>query len=202
MLSKWTSNWGILALCVVLTACGGGSGGGQSGSSANSNLSAISGADQNSDSANLPNSGNRVSIAQAGTLSLQWTAPVSRSNGEALGLSEIQGFTLYFGTTVGDYPYSVYIDDPSNTSLDIPDLPAGTYYLVMTATDSAGRESGPSGVLVREVQGIQVTSYAPKNSIDQYRPDKPKHGKKTIKVKIPKKTKKTKKQKNKKKAAA
>jgi hypothetical protein len=66
-------------------------------------------------------------------------------------LSEISSYTIYFGTEAGNYPYSVAIDDPSSTSVDIPDLPAGTYYLVITATDSQGLESGHSNIAVREI---------------------------------------------------
>lgn len=115
----------LLSLSVLLVACGGG-GGNES-----------------------PNTGSAVT--REGTLSLKWAAPTSRSNGDALSLSEISSYTIYFGSTVGDYPYSVAITDPSTTSLEIPDLPAGTYYLVMTATDSEGRESGYSSVAAKEV---------------------------------------------------
>jgi len=78
-------------------------------------------------------------------------APAARSNGESLPLSEIDSYTVYFGTSAGDYPYSVAVENTGGTDLDIPDLPTDTYYLVITATDRAGRESGYSRIVVKEV---------------------------------------------------
>ena len=82
---------------------------------------------------------------------MEWIAPAARSDGNALSLSEIASYTVYFGTSAGDYPYSAAIEDASATNLDIPDLPAGTYYLVITATDNQGQESGYSNVAVKKV---------------------------------------------------
>jgi hypothetical protein len=128
----------VLALVFMfLSACGGGGG--------------STAVDSNSTNVGSNTTTDTVAPQGSGTISLKWAAPVSRSDGDALSLSEISNYTIYFGTSVGDYPYSVAIDDPSTTSVDIPDLPAGTYYLVMTATDSLGQESGYSGVAVREV---------------------------------------------------
>ncbi|TCK18198.1 hypothetical protein DFR30_1473 [Thiogranum longum] len=115
---------------MFLSACGGG------GSSTNTGSNTSTGT---------------VAPQSSGAINLTWTAPASRSDGSALALSEISGYTIYFGSSVGDYPYSVAIEDPSTTQIDITDLPVGTYYLVMTTTDSNGQESGYSNVAVKEV---------------------------------------------------
>ena len=128
---------GALLVSLMLSACGGGG-----GESPDSGSQSTTTGDTNTGTA---------TPATTGTLSLRWAAPAERSNGDSLSLSEISSYTIYFGTEAGNYPYSVAIDDPSSTSVDIPDLPAGTYYLVITATDSQGLESGHSNIAVREI---------------------------------------------------
>jgi hypothetical protein len=87
-----------------------------------------------------------------GSASLNWAAPVIRQDGSALAIGEIAGYTLYYGTSQGDYPNSVDINDANTTSATISDLPVGTYYFVLTTTDINGLESGYSGVATRVVQ--------------------------------------------------
>ncbi len=89
---------------------------------------------------------------QTGSVSLSWAAPSTRSDGTPLPLSELAGYTLYYGPSEGSYSSSINIDDPFTTSLTVTDLPVGTYYFVLTARDSDGRESGYSGAAQRQVQ--------------------------------------------------
>lgn len=90
--------------------------------------------------------------AQTGSVSLSWTAPVARADGAALALSEITGYTVYYGTTAGDFPNSINVNHGSSTSATISKLPAGTYFMVVTTRDSDGRESGQSGLVTKQVQ--------------------------------------------------
>jgi len=122
----------LALLFMFLSACGGG------GSSNSTNPASNT-------------STGTVAPQSSGTINLTWTAPSSRSDGSALSLSEISSYTIYFGNSVGDYPYSVAVEDPTTTHIDISDLPVGTYYLVMTTTDNLGQESGYSSVAVKEV---------------------------------------------------
>ena len=156
---------GLISLFLLLSACGGG--GGQTLSS--DDQSKLSGTNTSTTvtttDTNTTTQAGTLSLQQlaafyaarrnqastSSTLSLQWAAPAARSNGDSLSLSEIDSYTIYFGTSVGDYPYTVAIEDASTTNLDIPDLPSDTYYLVITVTDRAGRESGYSSVVVKEV---------------------------------------------------
>ncbi|TCK18199.1 putative Ig domain-containing protein [Thiogranum longum] len=87
-----------------------------------------------------------------GSVSLNWAAPVSREDGNALAVGEIAGYTLYYGTAPGDYPNSVDISDASTTSATVTGLPLGTYYFVLTTTDISGLESGYSSVATRTIQ--------------------------------------------------
>jgi hypothetical protein len=81
---------------------------------------------------------------QTGSVSLSWTAPVARADGSALALSEITGYTVYYGTSSGNYPNALTINDGSATSATISNLPPGTYYVAVTTRDSGGRESSHS----------------------------------------------------------
>jgi len=84
---------------------------------------------------------------QTGSITLNWTAPVTRTDGSPIALSEIAGFTIHYGTSMGSYPNMLNVDDGSATSATIADLQVGTYYLVATTRDNEGRESGYSGEL-------------------------------------------------------
>lgn len=90
--------------------------------------------------------------APTGSVSLSWAAPATRSDGTPLPLSEIAGYTLYYGSSVGNYPSSLDVVDPVTTTATVTDLPVGTYYFVLTARDIDGRESGYSSPLQRQVQ--------------------------------------------------
>jgi hypothetical protein len=87
---------------------------------------------------------------QTGSVSLTWAAPATRSDGEALPLAEIAGYTLYYGTVLGDYPNSLDIDSAAATSITVDDLPLATYYFVLTTRDTGGLESEFSAPAERE----------------------------------------------------
>ena len=143
---------GLMSVFLFLGACGGGGGGQTSGTDSQSIIPESSAPSDTGTSAGTGTStADTVAAAEAGTLSVGWVAPAARSNGDSLALSEIASYTVYFGTSVGDYPYSVTIDNASTTNLDIPDFPLGTYYLVITVTDTQGQESGYSNIAVKEV---------------------------------------------------
>ena len=89
---------------------------------------------------------------QTGSVSLSWVAPTARSDGTPLSMSEIAGYTLYYGSSAGNYSNSVQIDDPFTTSITMTDLPVGTYHFVMTTRDTDGQESGYSSAAQRQVQ--------------------------------------------------
>jgi len=91
-------------------------------------------------------------VPKLGSASLNWAAPVSREDGNALAIGEIAGYTLYYGTTQGNYPNSVDINDAYTTSATVSGLSVGTYYFVLTTRDITGLESGYSSVASRVVQ--------------------------------------------------
>lgn len=72
------------------------------------------------------------------SISLSWNAPVQREDNSALSLQEIKKYTIHYGTTPGQYTDEVvtYSD-----SITLTHLPVGTYYFVITTTDTDGRVS-------------------------------------------------------------
>jgi hypothetical protein len=85
-----------------------------------------------------------------GAVSLNWAAPSERTDGTSLSLSEISGYKVYYGTSEGNYTNSISVNDGSATSAIVANLPVGTYYMVVTSRDNVGRESGYSGVIIRQ----------------------------------------------------
>jgi hypothetical protein len=93
-----------------------------------------------------------AAATQVSSVNLAWDAPVARVNGDALSMQQIGGYTVYYGTQQGSYPNSVTVDDAYTTQLTVNNLQAGTYYFVVTAFDTDGRESEPSNVATKVVQ--------------------------------------------------
>ena len=116
----------LLAASILISACGGGGG-------------------SSSDSAST------LTAPQTGSVVLNWTAPVARADGSALAMSEITGYAVYYGKSAGNYPNARDINDGSDTSVTITNLPPATYYMVVTTRDSGGRESSYSSEVVKVV---------------------------------------------------
>ncbi len=87
----------------------------------------------------------------AGTLSLSWTAPVSRADGSPISLAEIGGYRIHYGTAAGTYTHTFNVSDGSLQTTTLSGLAAGTWYLVMTTVDTNGLESASSAEVVKVV---------------------------------------------------
>jgi len=72
-----------------------------------------------------------------GVLSLSWTAPTSNTDGTQL--TDLAGYKIYYGPSSGNY--STNIDVGNVTSYTVDNLTAGTYYIAITAYNTAGIES-------------------------------------------------------------
>lgn len=92
------------------------------------------------------------SPVQTGSLTLQWTAPVTRSDGTPLSLSDIDGYNIYYGTSAGNYLYQIDVADGTAQAATMTDLPVGSYYLVMTTYDVNGLESAYSSMVTKNAQ--------------------------------------------------
>ena len=90
--------------------------------------------------------------SQTGALTLGWTAPTTRADGSPLTMSDIEGFRIHYGNTPGGYTDTVTVTGGSAVTTTISNLPAGTYYLVMTAYDVSGLESDYSAEISKQTQ--------------------------------------------------
>jgi hypothetical protein len=88
---------------------------------------------------------------QTGSLTLQWTAPVSRTDGTPLSLADIDGYHIYYGVSAENYTNRLDVSDGTAQSATITDIPVGTYYVVMTTYDVGGLESAYSSMAVKTV---------------------------------------------------
>ena len=82
--------------------------------------------------------------SQKGKFTIRWTAPSARTDGSALALSEIAGYTVYYGRSKGKYSSHIKVNDHSAISKTVQHISTGTYYVVVTTRDAGGRESSYS----------------------------------------------------------
>lgn len=73
---------------------------------------------------------------------ISWVAPSEREDGTPILLSEIAGYRIYYGTSVGEYSNPINILDGAATAAELDSLSlSGSYYIVITTVDLDGRES-------------------------------------------------------------
>jgi hypothetical protein len=149
--SRFTKVLIPLLLAAQLVACGGG--GEDSSPVVSSPVVTSSQAAPSSPapSSPAPSSPAPSSPTVTGSTTLSWTAPVARADGSPLSLADIEGYRIYYGTSAGNYPNSVDINDGTAVQLTLNNLPVGTYHLVMTTYDVAGRESVFSPEVIKTI---------------------------------------------------
>jgi len=74
-----------------------------------------------------------------GSVTLTWTAPTQNEDGSAL--TDLAGYKIYWGTTSGNYPNSITVNDKDATSYVVDNLSSGTYEFVATSFNTSGVES-------------------------------------------------------------
>jgi hypothetical protein len=92
-----------------------------------------------------------ITVAQSadGAITLSWAPPTQNSDGSVL--TDLAGYNIYFGSSQGNYPNRVGIDNPSISTYIIENLLPDTYYVVATSLNSQGVESAYSNVAVKTV---------------------------------------------------
>lgn len=100
-------------------------------------------------SASTPQFAVAVQQVSMGSATLSWTAPTQNTDGTAL--TDLAAYKIYFGTSTGNYPNQISIDNPGITNYVVENLPADTYYFVSTAVNSSGVESNYSNVVTKVV---------------------------------------------------
>lgn len=74
-------------------------------------------------------------VSGTGTATLTWTPPTQYTNGDPLPLSEIERYTIYWGTASGEYTESLDVENGAVQSREIELTVTGptTFYFAMTA---------------------------------------------------------------------
>lgn len=89
-----------------------------------------------------------VAVATGSAL-LSWYPPVQNTDGS--GLTNLVGYRVYWGTSVGEYPNSVTVNNPGLSSYVVEQLTSGTWHFVLTAVNAAGVESAFSNVASKQI---------------------------------------------------
>ena len=77
---------------------------------------------------------------------LRWRAPTSNVDGTPL--TDLASYNIYWGTSSQNYQQNASVDG-ANTDWHMEFLPAGEYYLVLTAVNAAGEESDYSNEVIK-----------------------------------------------------
>jgi hypothetical protein len=80
-----------------------------------------------------------------GSATLDWTPPTQNSDGTSL--TNLAGYTVYYGTSPSNLNQSVKLTNPGLTAYTVSNLAPGTWYFAIASYSSDGAESTPSGVI-------------------------------------------------------
>ena len=100
-------------------------------------------------STNLPQFSLEVVQNADGSITLSWTPPTQNDDGSAL--ADLAAYKFYYGTSPGSYSNQVRVDSPGISADVIENLSPATYYIVATAINSSGAESGFSNEASKQV---------------------------------------------------
>jgi hypothetical protein len=78
-----------------------------------------------------------------------WTAPTANTNGSAL--TDLAGYTIYYGTSPTALKQSVSVPNAGATDHLVQGLSGGTWYFAVKAYTSAGLESSYSVIISRTI---------------------------------------------------
>lgn len=88
---------------------------------------------------------NELEVLQS--IALEWSIPEERADGTALDLNEIDSYLIRYGTDASNLAQSVVVGSGSDTSAQIDDMVAGTYYFVILTIDIDGVQSEESEII-------------------------------------------------------
>jgi hypothetical protein len=91
-----------------------------------------------------------TSSGAPGTVTLAWDAPTQNTNGTTL--TNLAGFYIRYGTQSGVYADTIQVANPGITRYVVDNLPAGTYYFVVTAYTATGEDSANSPQVTATVE--------------------------------------------------
>jgi len=80
---------------------------------------------------------------------VDWTPPTENSDGSAL--TNLAGYTVYYGTSPERLTESVKISNPGLSAYTLSNLASGTWYFAVSSYSSTGVESTRSGVISAQI---------------------------------------------------
>jgi Fibronectin type III domain len=106
----------------------------------------LAGCNDKSDSSQASSSTTSQSAPPApGTAQVSWEAPTATISGTSL--TNLAGYTVFYGTSPAALNQSVNVTDPTATSFTVSGLTSGTWYFTVAAYSADGTESQPSEVV-------------------------------------------------------
>ena len=142
----------IVIFALQIVACGGGGGGSDSTFTTASSSGTVSEQTVPTEPINSPVVEETASVTSTGSLTMSWTAPVTRADGSPMSLADIDGYRIYYGDSAGSYPDSVDVTDGTAVTATVNNIPSGTYHIVMSTYDVDGRESAFSSEVTKTTQ--------------------------------------------------
>jgi hypothetical protein len=80
-----------------------------------------------------------------GVATLDWMPPTENSDGSTL--TDLAGYTVYYGTSPSSLTQSVKVTNPGLTAYTVTNLSSGTWYFAVTSYSSTGVESTRTGTV-------------------------------------------------------
>ena len=149
--------WLLGSLAIALAGCGQNDGGTAADAAAPSNTSATSTtstAASNTTSESTKSGDSTTTTATSplvpptksaatSSITLGWIPPTQNSDGSPI--TNLAGYKIRYGTTSSEYTQTIALQNAGLTRYVVDNLPSGTYYFAITAYNSQGVESAPSG---------------------------------------------------------
>ena len=83
------------------------------------------------------------------SVDVTWSAPTANTNGSAL--TNLAGYTIYYGTSPSSLNQSVKVSNAGATDYVVQGLSSGTWYFAVTAYTNSGLQSSYSAVVTKTI---------------------------------------------------
>jgi hypothetical protein len=84
-----------------------------------------------------------------GVATLDWKPPTENSDGSAL--TNLAGYTVYYGTSADNLSQSVKVSNPGLTAYSVTGLTSGTWYFAVTSYSADGVESSRTATVSTKI---------------------------------------------------
>ncbi|MGH8201567.1 MAG: fibronectin type III domain-containing protein [Steroidobacteraceae bacterium] len=91
-----------------------------------------------------------AAVKASGSATVHWTIPTTNTDGS--GLSDLAGYSLYYGTSPSSMTTSITVASPGTTSYTIGNLARGTWYFTLTAYTTDSPSSARSNIASKSVR--------------------------------------------------